>query len=872
MADSDQQRERELVLAPNEFAYILDRTKGHIDVYCGPHKSSLANTDSPVVFDERLKRFRKVELTEAIQTNKIAPEGWYLILKNPSKDDTHPKSAQRQGMPELNAGQKVNIHGPCGFALWPGQMARVLQGHHIRSNQYLLVRVYDEKAAKDNWSKSVIKGAEGEDAQRLLESMPDLTMGKCMVIKGTEASFYIPPTGIEVVPDSEGETQKLVRDAVTLERLEYCLLLDENGNKRYERGPAVVFPSPTEVFRTQEKKDAEGTPTGEKTRKFRAIELSQQAGIHVKVIADYTDETGAHHKAGDELFITGKQTAIYFPREEHAVIKYGDQEVHYATAVPEGEARYVLHRHTGQVRLVKGPTMLLPDPREEVLTRRVLDTKTCELLYPGNTEALGYNQRLQESLVPTIPSEGGTGPVGVAMALQAASYNASFGEAAYGRGLIGSAAVSDDAAARGLRGRAGRNFTGDVLQRKNQYTEPRTITLNTKYQGAVTTSIWTNYAMLLVRKSGQRRVVQGPATVMLEYDETPQVLSMSTGKPKTTDKLYNTVFLNTRANKVVDVIEADTKDFVKVSVKVSYRVNFEGDDPEKWFQVENYVKFLCDHLRSRVRGAVRKLTVEQFFTDSEEMLRDVILGSKPEGGKRDGLLFVENNMRVYDAEILTVSVLDKDVERRLIDSQRETINYHLNLVNARRGLEYTRETEDINRQKAQAKLETTHLEYAVRSQELKLKTEHELSALAATAKMQDERFTVQKAEEEAKNALNQLVLARSRESVEQQLRFDNAAMDLRLREIRSEVEAVVEKAKAVSPDLISALDTFGERVTVQKAVEAMAPLSILSGGKKSVIDIVGELLKGTPLAKQLPTVTSSANGNGNGRQEHQASA
>ena len=33
------------------------------------------------------------------------------------------------------------------FALWLGQLARVMQGHHLRSNQYLVVRVYDEAEA-----------------------------------------------------------------------------------------------------------------------------------------------------------------------------------------------------------------------------------------------------------------------------------------------------------------------------------------------------------------------------------------------------------------------------------------------------------------------------------------------------------------------------------------------------------------------------------------------------------------------------------------------------------------------------------------------------------------------------------------------------
>jgi GAF domain-containing protein len=53
-------------------------------------------------------------------------------------------------------------------------------------------------------------------------------MGQLLVIKGTDVSFYIPPTGVEVVPD---ENQNLVRGAVTLARLEFCLLLDESGRK-----------------------------------------------------------------------------------------------------------------------------------------------------------------------------------------------------------------------------------------------------------------------------------------------------------------------------------------------------------------------------------------------------------------------------------------------------------------------------------------------------------------------------------------------------------------------------------------------------------------------------------------------------------------
>ena len=123
---SDRGRERDLVLAPNEFAFILDETKGNINVYVGPHKTSLANTDVPVIFDSATKRFERKTLDQAIQMISIAPEGWYLVLKNPAADKSHPRTGALNNLPNLDTGRKVNIPGPISFALWPGQMVRVL--------------------------------------------------------------------------------------------------------------------------------------------------------------------------------------------------------------------------------------------------------------------------------------------------------------------------------------------------------------------------------------------------------------------------------------------------------------------------------------------------------------------------------------------------------------------------------------------------------------------------------------------------------------------------------------------------------------------------------------------------------------------------
>ncbi len=513
----DLDRKRDLILAPNEYAYVSDETNGQISVFVGPKKTSLESTDVPVLFDQTTKQFRKVDTIEdGKQTFCISPEGWYIILKNPAEGKRAPRPNSNESEVDLEVGKKINIPGPASFPLWPGQMAKVVKGHHLRSNQYLLARCYDENAAKQSWTEGIVKPAADEDTPQP-DSAEDhaggqgLTTGKLMVIKGTEVSFYIPPTGVEVVP----EKGKYIRQAVTLERLEYCILLDEDGNKRYVRGPAVVFPEPTETFIER---------NGE--RKFRAIELNQISGVYIKVIADYA-EGDTEHKAGDELFITGDDMPIYFPREEHATIKYGDQEVHYATAIPAGETRYLMDRLTGVIELIEGPAMLLPDPRVKVLVRRVLEPKHVSLWYPGNTDALNYNQNLLRKVQKAKEGDD---------YISEQSYR-TMGWDTEEAPVAMAAMVSDD------------------FHRKEVYTKPRTITLDTKYEGAPKIQVWTGYAVNVISDTGKRRVVEGPATVNLQYDEFLEAMELSTGTPKSSDQKIKTAYLRVKNNKVSDVVQ-----------------------------------------------------------------------------------------------------------------------------------------------------------------------------------------------------------------------------------------------------------------------------------------------------------------------------
>lgn len=821
---------RDLVLAPSEYAYMQDVTKGVIKTYTGPTVINPTAQERPVRFNAESKRFEPCGLEEAVQISPIAPEGYYLILKNPSVRGDHPGSGQVHPSPDLDVGKKINITGPCNFALWPGQIVKLVSGHHLRSNQYLLVRVYNEDEAGRNWAKAVVKPATGEGAAEPapLATPPDLTVGKLYIIKGTDVSFYIPPTGVGVVQDEQG---RYVRDALTLERLEYCILVDQNGKKRYERGPQVVFPEPTESFIQRDSQ-----------RKFRALELNEIQGLHIKVIAPYT-EGGRSFKEGDELFITGKQTSIYFPREEHSLVRYDGKDKHFAVAVPAGEARYVMNRKTGEIRMARGPAMLLPNPTDEVIVRRSLSDKECETWYPGNAEVLAYNRSLRQVAAAAPTTRAGV----VSEGDYERSQKRGARPQAAGAMTMDQSSVSRDTAA----------MVGDVLERGSNFTQPRTIVINTKYEGVPTLNLWVGYAMMVVDKQGRRRVELGPKTALLEYDESLEILELSTGKPKSTEKLLRTVYLRVLNNKVSDVCEVETSDHVNVELKYSMRVNFTGE-PTKWFEVENYVKFLCDHVRSVLKGTVKKVGIEAFYADAVDIVRDTILGK---GTPRPGMLFPENGMHVTDVEVLGVEIGDPRIADLLGAAELETMQSHITLSRARRNLVVVREQEAIRQQDAEACTETSTKLAELETRELQAKLAVVLASVAAEVKEHEERKAAVIARNAASDVGHHAELARRQATAEFNQRVEEQAQALRLEALRAEVEAAVSRFGAAQPGFSEALLALGSQEALIKIADAMSVQSFVGG--KTLTDVVDRVFAGTPLeslAKRLAERAGASNG------------
>jgi major vault protein len=815
---------RDLVLAPGEYAYMQDVTKGVVKTYTGPTVINPTAQERPIVFDADDNRFVPCSLDDAVQTVATAPQGSYLVLENPSVRGDHPPAGGVHPAPDLAVGRTLNLTGPRAFALWPGEIVKLIPGHHLRSNQYVLVRVLDEDEARRNWTQAVIKPATTQTAGELTasgtivtpasagttapsaEPPADLGVGKLLVIRGTDVSFYIPPTGLGVVPGDDGE---YVRDALTLERLEYCILVDENGNKRYERGPQVVFPSPTEVF-----VEHAGA------RKFQAIELSELHGLHVKVIAPYS-EHGRSYQEGDELFITGKQTAIYYPREEHSLIRVDGRDRHVAVAIPAGEGRYVVERATGVIRVVRGPAMFLANPIHEVLVRRVLTDRECQTWYPGNAEALAYNRALRGGELAPAPKP--------------------HAEAATARA---STAAPDKERARDGFDRA-------------QFVKPRALVLDTRFDGAPRIDVWVGYAVMVVDPRGQRRVVTGPATILLEYDETLEVLQLSSGTPKRADKRVETVYLRTLNNRVSDRCTVETADHVSITLGYALRVGFEGE-PQRWFEVEDYVQLLCDHVRSILRAAVKRRAVDDVYANAVDVVRDALLGTATDQQGRPGLAFAENGMRVADVEVLDVTIGDDAIAKLLGTAQRQAVEEGISLVRARRGLELIRQREEIARSTAEEEATTRR-----RKAELDLDAANDrLKAALAELEGEVRRAVGQLEVSRARNASldvdHEAELARRRALDALALESARAQQELTLAELAADVDATVRRFGAAQGGFSEALLTLSNRDTLAKVAEAMSVQSFVGG--KTLVDVVGKVFGGTPLAGLMERVTSASNG------------
>ena len=845
--------ERDLVLAPTQFIHIQDRTKGRIGTMVGPAKASLSDTEQGVVLDPSTGKWRSVtNINEAVRENIFAPEGSYVVLSNPVKGPTtgpnvHP-TVGASDTPELDMGRTINIPGPVIFALWPGQIARTIKGHTLRSNQYLVCEVYNAQAAMNNWDQMISdpqrapistdnkaespdgKPSKAPEAPHALSDIDPqhLVTGQKLIIKGTEVSFFIPPTGIAVASDSEGgeDEDHCVRRAVTLQTLEYCICQNEQGKTRYPRGADVVFPQPDEDFVRHVASD------GRKTRRYQAYSLTALQGLHLQVISDFTDDEGKQHKAGEEIFLTGKDHPIFFPRPELAIIKYdGQEEIHNSIVIPAGEGRYVLDRASGEVPVISGPQNFLPNPINQTLVRRVLSESECGLIVPGNTAALLYNKTLAAANT-TAPAASASTPSNF---VSESALRSSRG----GNDIKYMSAMLDASSAEYLGRSAAPSKMANEIERGNSFKPPRTIILDTRFEGAVSIRPYVGYAAKIISKTGKSRIVTHPQTALLAYDETLQRMTFSKGTPKSDTDVEFSGYLKVSNNKVSDAFKVETSDMVVVSVGLSMRVNFEGD-PQTWFAVDNYVKLLCDHVRSKVAACVKNHTIQDFYAHSATIIRDIILGEQDDKNKRPGMAFAENGMRVYEVEVTAIQITNSKIANMLIGAAEDAFSANLQMASMKRQLSVAQATAETNTQIANSASAYERRKMEIQKEEALEAAKTVLARLQNDLNAEQMKLTIDKANQSREDAIHTSKLARTKAMDAQDTLLAIERQKLAIDLLTAEAVAMRDKFATFSGPLAEALLALGTQDTMKQMAHAGSLLTQLGG--PDIATILGKVM------------------------------
>lgn len=412
------------------------------------------------------------------------------------------------------------------------------------------------------------------------------------------------------------------------------------------------------------------------------------------------------------------------------------------------------------------------------------------------------------------------------------------------------------------------------ISRGTSYTKPRTITLDNKFDGVVSIDVWTGYAINVISKDGTRKVVCGPQTVLLDYDQDLERLELSTGKPKTTDRTLKTVYLRHENNKVSDVITVETKDFVRANVKVSYCVDFDPTFMDKWFAVDNYVKYLCDRERSLLKRAAKQYTIEEFYQNYSDIVRCVTLGlplgdtinttDTDDSIHRGHCFFPENGMFVHDVEVLSIDV-QSDIEDLLLEHQHVMIKKSLELTNAQKEVQIAevlataeqkkqelRSQELLNKMELQ-KREAEH-KLALQSEINRRQEAEDLAKKEAERDMQPILDAIAAAEEKRANAAHTASLERQAANNAEQIAHEQALAEIERSKRLAYADQVEQIVKSITPDLIAALEVGGQCDLMKALTEHMSPYAIADGS--SVVDVTDRLLHGLPIDELLKKLKS----------------
>jgi major vault protein len=299
-------------------------------------------------------------------------------------------------------------------------------------------------------------------------------------------------------------------------------------------------------------------------------------------------------------------------------------------------------------------------------------------------------------------------------------------------------------------------------------------------------------------------------------------------------------------------VSIETRDHVHVKLQLAYRVDFEGD-PLRWFAVENYVKLLCDHVRSVLKGQLRRLAIEELYASSTDRIRDIVLGVAGNGGVRPGMAFAANGMRIVDVDVLEVALADDKIRALLEQSQHDVVRSNIDLSNLTRELAVTKQREAISREAAEVKMATRVRQDELAASELATA----LTRIAHALRESDERKKLVEAEQAIDGFKLGARLERVARERDQELAFFAREQAHQIELLRAQAETAVQRFTAASGNFSEALLALGRNETLVKVAEAWSVQRLVEG--ESLGDTLSRLFHNTPL-KPLVDKLVLANG------------
>lgn len=954
---------RKIPVTDRQFLWVQDDDKGEVILHVGPTMVSPTAADR-VVIDDSNGGFREHPTAQPQRMIELS-DAQYAVLYNPlAEDEDGPNGKFRPGRNESRAlrnGTRDMIPGPCSFYLRPGQRVESRDAHELASNQYLVVKVYGEvdknapyygitakSATITTATAEEVTGSSGSSGVSDADIADvQLTRGQLIVIRGLDTQFYIPPTGVDVVPDLSVDNQGNVLTAAMARKILATTPAPPPAGP--PPPPAPVSPdamaqlnqaamAPMDLMAEGESAAYDEDHDDGRRRKRRRDKPMRQAKNMVEQTA-----RSRHQAQRLQRPAVVREEAAPEPAADKAPLSTGEVQQLLASNVH----RQALEREVRKVRLIRqavvlsekefcviidadgkrqikrGPARVFPGPYDSFMTKgsrdRIYDA--YELL-PQRALWLRFIAPVETSKLETLLPRGvnleqDTYHPGDEFVLTGVnSFFFPFNEVEILHPLTGQPHVGNDHTeifidAIGIDQKSGiyvRDLaTGEVrlIRGKQSYLvdprkevhitrtipgdewnlwigvgEPHKLTdepITTPW--AISIAVPHNNAVLATSADGQR-VIEGPCVELLEYEETLVPMALSTGRPKSGARTLRTCFLRTVGNRVSDMITLETSDFVKVDVEVSYQVGFEADHKERWFNHENYVGVMCDHLRSIVRSQARQMPLTQIWANISSVIRDAVLGERTEEG-RQGRIFDENGMRVTEVEVLSSEILDKDIAQLLETVQRESVALVIGDRQTSEQLRSEKLRHDIERERMTMRREATERKAALDDLVRELNMQARLAELRG--RESNDREAAQLAASREKLVLEASLdrdklqsdsqIARQRETTtakvdmnrlihDEEQTYRQALAQIEILQIQAQSAATVAERQAIQPALVEAITALGDKIMLGEVAQNMNLVSLFKG--KDVASLFADVLGGTKLGKtiagQLPKKSDGGNG------------